>query len=329
MQPVSTARTLKMLALRAFRGSGAFDFVARSNWRRQRLLILCYHGVSLRDEHEWDPALFMSPQRFEQRCKAIRRLGMTVLPLAEATRALRAGELSETTVALTFDDGFYDFFQRAAPILAAHDLPATVYLTTYHVDFQRPIFDLIIPYMHWKQRDGSDDWRQAATTIVTAARREQLSASAKDDLARRTAGSIGLDYDELLASRILQLVRPGEVRELAERGFDIQLHTHRHRTPDDEALFRREIRDNRERVEELSGKPAAHFCYPSGVHAPSFLPWLAAEGVETATTCDQALAQASSHPLLLPRKVDTMGVSDLEFEAWLTGFEPRLRRLTA
>lgn len=326
---MSASRTLKMLTLQAFRGLGAFNLIGRSNWRRQRLLILCYHGVSLQDEHEWDPALFMSPQRLEQRCQAIRRQGFQVAPLGEATRALEAGELSEPTVALTFDDGFYDFHRQAAPILSAYRMPATVYLTTYYVDFQRPVFDLVVSYMHWKQRDATENWREAATRISANARDQGLSGPDKNDLARRIAADLGIDYDELLASRILQLMRPEEARELAEQGFDIQLHTHRHRTPLDEELFRHEIRDNRQRIEEITGRSPTHFCYPSGVHEQAFLPWLAAEGVETATTCDPALAASTSNPLLLPRKIDTMGVSEVEFEAWLTGFEPRLRGLTA
>ncbi len=323
---MSLARTFKLLSLRAFRGLGAFRLSARSNWRRQRLLILCYHGVSLRDEHEWNHDLFMSPERFEQRCRAIRRLGFPVAPLEQATAALRAGELDEPVVALTFDDGFHDFHRRAAPILRAHGLPATVYLTTFYVDYPRPIFDLIIPYMHWKR--GQADWPAHSKSILEQARREKLSAEAKDDLARRTAKSLKLDYDALVSSRILQLMAPDEARDLTEQGFDIQLHTHRHRTPSDEALFRREIRDNRGRIEELTGRTPQHFCYPSGVYAASFLPWLAAEGIRTATTCDPALAEQSHHPLLLPRKIDTMGVSEVEFEAWLSGFEPRLRGLT-
>lgn len=322
---MSLARSAKLLSLRAFQALGAFRWAARSNWRRQRLLILCYHGVSLQDEHEWNPELFMSPERLDRRCRAIRRMGLRVAPLGEACRALASGELDEPTVAITFDDGFHDFHRQAAPILSAYNLPATVYLTTFYVDYQRPIFDLIIPYMLWRNRHSEPDWPLRARRIAEQARADGLSAVEKDELARRTGESAGLDYDELVASRMLQLVNPVEARDLADRGFDVQLHTHRHRTPDDEALFRREIRDNRRRIEELTGRLPRHFCYPSGVHADRFLPWLAAEGVETATTCDPGLAETSSNPLLLPRKIDAMGITDVEFDAWLCGLEPRLR----
>jgi peptidoglycan/xylan/chitin deacetylase (PgdA/CDA1 family) len=84
-------------------------------------------------------------------------------------------------------------------------------------------------------------------------------------------------------------------------------------------LFRREIRDNRDWIKSATGRVATHFCYPSGVYRPEFLPWLSAEQIISATTCDTALATRRQNPLLLPRLVDTTGRSDLEFESWVNG----------
>ena len=60
-------RPLKRVALQAFQRTGGFNLVADSDWRRQRLLILCYHGISLDDEHLWNGALNMPPDLLEQR----------------------------------------------------------------------------------------------------------------------------------------------------------------------------------------------------------------------------------------------------------------------
>jgi hypothetical protein len=42
---------IKGAILRVLNGAGIFELVADSRWRQQRLLILCYHGTSLADEH--------------------------------------------------------------------------------------------------------------------------------------------------------------------------------------------------------------------------------------------------------------------------------------
>jgi peptidoglycan/xylan/chitin deacetylase (PgdA/CDA1 family) len=110
-----------------------------------------------------------------------------------------------------------------------------------------------------------------------------------------------------------------EIQQLAESGVDFQLHTHRHRTPLDEELFRREIRDNRAHIALAITGEKKHFCYPSGAYRPEFLPWLASEGIVSATTCDTGLATRHSDPLLLPRLIDTSRRSDLDFEGWVSG----------
>jgi peptidoglycan/xylan/chitin deacetylase (PgdA/CDA1 family) len=85
------------------------------------------------------------------------------------------------------------------------------------------------------------------------------------------------------------------------------------------SCFRKEIDDNRKWLEAVVGKPAEHFCYPAGDYDPQFLPWLRADGVISATTCDAGLATADGEPLLLPRFVDNSTRSSAEFESWLTG----------
>src|ERR1700745_1226536 len=110
-------RTAKLATLNLLRGSGIFRLVANSNWRQQRLLILCYHGTSLEDEHLWRPTLYIDPRKLEQRFELLKKGHFSVLPLGEGFQGLRAGTLPPRSVALTFDDGFFDFFRQAFPLL--------------------------------------------------------------------------------------------------------------------------------------------------------------------------------------------------------------------
>ena len=51
-------KAIECAFLQTFKTAGIFRMVRDSEWRRQRLLILCYHSISLDDEHEWRPATY-------------------------------------------------------------------------------------------------------------------------------------------------------------------------------------------------------------------------------------------------------------------------------
>jgi peptidoglycan/xylan/chitin deacetylase (PgdA/CDA1 family) len=158
------------------------------------------------------------------------------------------------------------------------------------------------------------------------AAQQKLTAEEKDARAAALAAHLGVNYDELLKHRVIHNVTPAEARELSERGVDVQLHTHRHRTPLDRSLFQREIEDNRRCINEITGKDPHHFCYPSGVYARRFLPWLDEAGIKSATTCEVGFASRASNRLLLPRFLDNNTMAPIEFEAWLTGVSLALPR---
>jgi peptidoglycan/xylan/chitin deacetylase (PgdA/CDA1 family) len=326
---------LRRVALTTLKNAGVFSFVKNSAWRRQRLLILCYHGVSMEDENQWRPLLYMSPQCLQRRLDLLQKENYAVLALSDGLERLYRRDLPPRSVAITFDDGTYDFYRQAYPLLKQHGFPATVYLTSYYSEFQRPVFNLICSYMMWKARDrgtvnlsefgmahslgSAEACQDAASRLVQWADSQNLTGEQKDQVAARLARCLQIDYDELRAKRILQVMNQQEVRQLAEAGVDFQLHTHRHRTPLNEDLFRRELRDNRAWISSATGQVGNHFCYPSGVYRLEFLPWLSAEQVVSATTCEPGLASPRHNPLLLPRVVDTTGSTDLDFEGWATG----------
>jgi peptidoglycan/xylan/chitin deacetylase (PgdA/CDA1 family) len=340
-------KKLKQVALGSLKTLGVFTLAQNSKWRRNRLLILAYHGFSLEDEHLWNPDLFMSPDYFEGRMTLLKRRGCAVLPLGEAIWRLYKNDLPENCVALTFDDGNYDFYKVAYPILRDLNFPATLYLTTFYVRYNRPVFDAICSYMLWKGRKTTLDLREitsqdrkfdissaagrdaACDYLIKFARRRELSAEEKDAIAKRLARQLIIDYDALCAKRILHLLNPEEVGRLAAEGIDIQLHTHRHRSPPNRQLFSREIEDNVKNIWEMTGSRARHFCYPGGNFNEDIIAWLKEMKITTAATCDPGLATHNSNPMLLPRLVDTTPLSPIEFEGWLTGVSsafPRRRK---
>ncbi|HVQ37506.1 MAG TPA: polysaccharide deacetylase family protein [Pyrinomonadaceae bacterium] len=337
-------KKLKQTTLSTLKTSGVFRLVENSRWRQRRLLILAYHGISLDDEHQWDPSLYITPDTFRRRMQLLRDSNCNVLPLGAAIRSLYAEDLPDRCVALTFDDGNYDFYKEAQPILREFGFPVTVYLTTFYSHYPKPVFDVICSYLLWKGRkepldlrgvtgqdmsvDLSNDRVRASTLLSLRkfAQDQGFSAEEKNSMAASIASTLKIDYEELCAQRLLHILSPDEVKLLAAEGVDIQLHTHRHRVPADRSLFQREIDDNRNSIQAMTGLVPSHFCYPSGVYNKTFLPWLEEAGIVSATTCEVGFASPQSQPLMLPRLLDTGGLSDIEFEGWLTGVSTVLPR---
>ena len=330
----------KEVIFRIAKRVGAFALVRDSEWRRLRLLILCYHGVSLRDEHEWNGELYVTPAHLRERLRLLRDRGYTILPLDEACRMLREDRLPPRSVSITFDDATVDFERAALPILREFRAPTTLYLTSFYTEFRIPVFDTVLSYVLWKGRGsgaevgalcGSPD----PLPIATAADRERaharlrchaatysLDALAKDALVARVAACVGVDYAEILSSEILQLMTPASVAALPHDLVNVQMHTHRHRAPRERVLFRRELTDNACRIIEMRGADSrlTHFCYPNGEYRGDLLRWLSEFGVEFATTCLPGIASTHDHPLLLPRFVDNCLQSPTTIEAWASGF---------
>jgi hypothetical protein len=275
--------------------------------------------------------------------EVLKRQRANVLSLADGIRRLYNGSLPPRSVAITFDDGLYDFYRQAYPVLSSFGFPAAVYWATQYSDYRMPVFNLICSYLLWRGRGrvipgkalglepaldltSSHGITAAESLMIGMVERRDLSLPERDGYARALAGLLGIDYDQIVESRLLQVMGPAEVREVAAGGVDIQLHTHRHLAPLDENTFRNEIRDNRRQIMACTGLDPTHFCYPSGCYRPEFPAWLRSESVVSATVCDAGLATPQSDPFKLPRLLDGQHLSDLQIEAWVSGVGSWLSR---
>jgi len=288
-------------------GLGLYSLVANSKWRTNRLLILCYHGVSTTDEHEWSD-LYISQEHLRKRFNSIAELNCNVISLDDGVKKLYQGTLPERSIAITFDDGFHDFYHRAYPLLKEFNFPTTVYLTTYYSKFNKPVFDPMINYLLWKGRgetvhfqdlipeitqtelpiDAVERTAQFTYKIRAFTEANNYTASDKNQLLKIIADRISINYDELCDQRTMCLMNAKELASLDNSLIDIQLHTHRHRTPRDDAKFSNELKQNQEVISEIvpSAAKCRHFCYPSGDYDKMFIPVLQNQGIESATTCD-------------------------------------------
>lgn len=321
--------------------SGCFAMASR--WTRGKLGILCYHGFSFKDEHLFRPQLFQTPESFESRMRWLKRAGYRTLSLGEAAQRLRKGTLGHKEIVITIDDGFYGVAALAAPILIEVGFTATIYVTTYYVLNNNPVFRIALQYLFWKTARETvacedllpDMERESATkgaggesalAKIIEYGETRLDEAGRVALARELAQRLDVDFDELATSRRLTLMTEAEIRELSRQGFDIQLHTHRHRLPENDRDVKRELDDNRAVLVPLAGRPLNHLCYPSGIWSPAVWPVLEAEGIETCTTCEPGLNSPDTPPLAWSRFLDFQGVPQILFEAEVSGFAHVIRR---
>ncbi len=332
------------MLLQSAKKSGALGLSRAMTARGLR--ILCYHGISLLDEHEFRGQLFMRPELFRRRMTLLAARGFRVISLAAAAEALQQGTLPDRSVVLTFDDGWYGTYRHALPVLRELGMPATIYVTTYYAARGTAVFEVAVSYLLWRTRLAQIDLstlggaltgrydlrnqsdRNRVAHAISTHGDANLSAKERQDLLRHLAVLLHIDPDLLESGRLCRLMTREELADAASAGFDIQLHTHRHLlSTDDRAGVIREITDNRIALDGIGRRPLTHLAYPGGVWHPRILPWLGELGVETATTTEPGLNYPHTGRLNLGRFLDGENIAPIEFEAELDGALDILRRL--
>lgn len=255
---------------------------------RGRLSTLIYHRVL----REPDPLLPELPDvlQFEAQMRWVRRW-FQVLPLAEAAERLERGALPARALAITFDDGYADNEQVAAPILRRLGLHATFFVATGFLDGRNMWNDRVIEAIRFCARDrldlrmlgvGEHDLGTVAERRVAI---RKILQSIKHQQPRQRESTVQCIEDTCAASPSPALMMsPAQVAALATSGFDVGAHTITHPIlaclPAERA--RAEIAGSKADLEAIIGRRVALFAYPNGV------PWqdYRAEHVRMVRECE-------------------------------------------
>ncbi len=334
--------SMRRAFLKASKAAGLF--VLARKLRQNTLTILCYHGFSLDDEHRYLPGMFVSLDTLRRRMQTLRDGGYRVISLDEGVTRLSQGTLEPDSVVITTDDGFYGTLAVAAPVFREFGFPNTLYLTTYYVLHQTPIYNFLLINMLLRSEKESvavshlapglperifvrgrpptdAEWIKLARAIDA-----HYPLEARDQVFEQIGAALDVNYPSLRDRRLYHLLSPDEVRQISKLGVDIQLHTHRHRLPESRSDIIEEITRNRDVIGTLCSSSMSHLCYPSGEWKEDHLPVLEELGVRSATTCDIGENHRTTHPLKLLRVLDRDDIADIEFEAELSGYKPLLRK---
>ena len=312
---------------------------------RRHIRILGYHGIWLGEGH-FGNFLFMSPEKFARRMQQIKDMGYPVLSLDDALRQRSRREHPDCTTVITIDDGWYSSFVSMLPELERQKFTATMYVTTYYSEKQVPVFNVALQYLFSVTKvqslgtkelgllvENTFDLRESAQKNQVVGLLQQYADQLSSETERQRLLSqlcerLGVSYTAILESKLFHLSNANQLQQMAGRGVDIQLHTHRHRISVNGAdCVEQELMDNKCELSQITQKDLIHFCYPSGIYDKIFWPTLEKLNIVSATTTETGLVDSQSHRYALPRILDGEVISDIEFEAELSGFGQVKRKI--
>src|SRR5712691_1061816 len=334
----------------------------RTAWRLRnkfvkRGLILMYHRVAAlpSDPHQ----LCVTPQHFAEHLAV---LAESCLPISlrQLGQALRAGEVPDQAVVVTFDDGYADNLYNAKPHLERFGIPATVFVTTQYLGSGREFWvdELTrlllqpgtLPATLHLQVNGCDyHWELGEAAHYgeeDCDRQRGWNVSQKDDPSRRhslyrTLYLLLCSVSERERGKILHELRvwggadfparpthrplsPDEVRHLVAGGHvEVGAHSVTHSTLSSLSPTeqRMEIEGSKTSLEEILGHPVTSFAYPYGQYTLETITLVRQAGFAFACSTVEDVIWRGTDCLQLPR----VGVRDCEGEIFARRLSQWLR----
>jgi peptidoglycan/xylan/chitin deacetylase (PgdA/CDA1 family) len=256
-------------------------------WQRHAgaLLVLSYHRVLPRSFPELqivEPGMYVHDDTFDMHMRVLKDY-FEIVDLADwLAKRSEGARLPERSVAITFDDGWYDNYEFAYPVLCEHKVPATIFVVTQCAG---------TGFSFWPERlarrllaSGGkgvailDDWLDALLEAAAV----KLDKLGPEEISRviavakhhsDSANHAALDRLDELTPMEAQSARADlasweELEEMAESGLvSIGSHTRRHirmRPGASTSEVRDQICGSKMDIELRLGIPPRLFCYPNG-----------------------------------------------------------------
>lgn len=271
-------------------------------WRRKNgraLVILCYHRVLPADVRNNSPFpdLAVTPEAFSKHIEFFRR-HYECLPLEQAHQEFaRCGRLDKPLLSITFDDGYWDNFEIARPILNTYDIRATFFVISSLVGTKEaPWYDRLARALKFV---GIGNNGRSVTDAVEDAK--HLDPQARAEVIKRavtTAQEAGYDDDN--ADRMMTRE---DVARLVTEGHEVGAHTRTHPmlTQLSGDALRDELAGCRSDLESMTGQKVTSLAFPNGNFDEQVLAATRSAGYERAVSMQHGLCGQESDSFRLPR----------------------------
>jgi len=289
-----------------------------ANGRLKMPVIVGYHRVVedfVSSSQTAIPSLLITPQMLERQLDWIGRRHRFI-DVDELAQRLESGEDSGKPVAaVTFDDGYRDFYEIALPLLRRKGIPSALFVVTDLVGTMRTqIHDRL--YLLLKRRTAPiGELSRRLPAPYTGAQLPHISEMSPYNATRALLEHAPLDLLEQVATtldaeepvppelfRDMHSVDWDTVRRIRDAGVAIGSHTSGHVLMPNESPERvaDEAGNSRREIEHHLGTRVQHFAYPSGFFNADSVHAVASAGYRCAyTTCSHR--DAGFPMLTLPR----------------------------
>jgi peptidoglycan/xylan/chitin deacetylase (PgdA/CDA1 family) len=260
--------------------------------RRQSPFVVGYHRTVRElpsDPKAGIPSLCVSVKMLERQLDWIGRR-FRFVSLDELSTAT-----SEPVAAVTFDDGYRDFYQYAFPLLKRKGIPAAVFVVTDLVGTSElQIHDRL--YLLLARSMPSRDAQASLESILATRPQSEVLR-----WIRELEASVEIDPGVQKEHRSLNWE---EIAEVRKAGITIGSHTQTHAVLPNEGFSKvaAELRGSRDVLEQRLGEPVRHFAYPCGQFNSPTIAAVERAGYEFGYTICNHRANRSP-ALTIPRKL--------------------------
>jgi len=273
----------KLWVKMAIMRSGVLSLASRL--ARRKVVVLYYH--SIKDEPGrfakiFVPGIVHSSSLFRKHMELVAKRYNPV-SMDDVARFLRGqAELPSRPVVVTFDDGFADNYEVAAPILNKLGIQALFNVTVGFIESPCPPWFCRLQYaFSTTQRETwKDPIAECLRPLVNPADRRaafllasEWCAKSAGEAQARIILKIEQDLDvEPLQAKVCPMMTWDQVRGLRRAGHLIGSHslTHPNLAYVDQETQWREISESRIQLENKLGAPVDYFSYPNPIMRPNF-----------------------------------------------------------
>ena len=243
------------------------------------LTVLNYHRIDNAFREDFDtfrPNVSATPSEFAAQMDHVSRK-YNVISGTELVAFIKGRhQLPDHAAIITFDDGYYDNYANAYPILKARNLPAIIFLATDFIGSRQPFFWDLIAYcfFHTKKEQaqlpllGAQSWADRPTRDVVMQRLietlKKISDMQKQKVIDQLPQILGVDLPDEAFKNLM--ISWSDAKELSENDIELGAHTASHPILTRISLgdTSDELSKSKQHIEAEIGKPTLSFAYPNG-----------------------------------------------------------------